>query len=110
MNTDGETVDKVLVALANPARRGILNEIAAKGQVTATTLADRVTISRQAVVKHLDVLKDAGLVTGRHIGREVRYSVLPEQLAVTAAWMKDLSRQWDRRLVSIKRLAEGKKD
>ncbi|WP_204988050.1 winged helix-turn-helix domain-containing protein [Sporolactobacillus pectinivorans] len=60
MDRENGNVDKVLVALANPAHRGSLNEIAVKGQVTATTLADRVMISRQVVVKHLDVLKGHG--------------------------------------------------
>ncbi len=48
----------------------------------------------------------AGLVEGRRTGREVRYTVRPEQLGATARWMAGLASQWDARLAAIKRIAE----
>ncbi|MFD0532473.1 ArsR/SmtB family transcription factor [Actinomadura luteofluorescens] len=54
----------VFTALADPTRRGILAELAARGPATATDLAARLPISRQAIAKHLDLLSDAGLVRG----------------------------------------------
>src|SRR5205807_351806 len=68
-----DTVDGVLVALADPTRRQLLDLLAAYGEATATTLAERLPVSRQAIVKHLAVLDAAGLVTGGRVGREVRY-------------------------------------
>ena len=99
-------VDGVIAALADPTRRELLDLLAARGEATATTLAERLPVSRQAVVKHLAVLDAAGLVSGSRVGREVRYSVRPEALDATARWMAALAGEWDRRLADIKRAAE----
>jgi DNA-binding transcriptional ArsR family regulator len=98
--------DEVLTALADPTRRRVLTLLAERGDGTATTLAGELPVSRVAVVKHLAVLERAGLVVPRRQGREVRYSVRPEQLEATARWMADMAAKWDARLAAIKRLAE----
>ncbi|GGV43267.1 MULTISPECIES: metalloregulator ArsR/SmtB family transcription factor [Streptomycetaceae] len=100
-------VDSVLAALADPTRRQLLDLLAAQGQVTATTLAERLPVSRQAVVKHLAVLDAAGLVAGNRVGREVRYAVRPAALDTTARWMSALAADWDHRLADVKRVAEA---
>jgi DNA-binding transcriptional ArsR family regulator len=100
-------VDSVLVALADPTRRQLLELLAAQGEATATRLAERLPVSRQAVVKHLAVLDAAGLVSGSRVGREVRYAVRPAALDATARWMTGLAADWDRRLANIKRVAEA---
>jgi DNA-binding transcriptional ArsR family regulator len=102
-----EAVDTVLVALADPTRRQLLDLLAVQGEATATTLAERLPVSRQAVVKHLAVLAAAGLVSGSRVGREVRYTVRPAALDATARWMAALAVDWDRRLANIKRVAEA---
>jgi DNA-binding transcriptional ArsR family regulator len=102
-----EAVDSVLVALADPTRRQLLDLLAAQGESTATTLARRLPVSRQAVVKHLAVLDAAGLVAGSRVGREVRYALRPAALDATARWMAALASDWDRRLAKIKRVAEA---
>ncbi|GHE68363.1 putative transcriptional regulator, ArsR [Streptomyces spiralis] len=104
---DASAVDSVLAALADPTRRQLLDLLAAQGQATATTLAERLPVSRQAVVKHLAVLDAAGLVSGSRVGREVRYAVRPAALDATARWMASLAADWDRRLANIKRAAEA---
>ncbi|MFD6988382.1 ArsR/SmtB family transcription factor [Streptomyces sp. NPDC059943] len=103
----GEAIDSVLVALADPTRRQLLELLAAQGEITATTLAAQLPVSRQAVVKHLAVLDAAGLVSGGRVGREVRYAVRPAALDATARWMAALAVDWDRRLANIKRVAEA---
>ncbi|MER5689419.1 metalloregulator ArsR/SmtB family transcription factor [Streptomyces sp. NPDC002205] len=102
-----EAVDSVLAALADPTRRQLLELLAAQDEATATTLAARLPVSRQAVVKHLAVLDAAGLVSGSRVGREVRYTVRPAALDATARWMAALAADWDRRLAKIKRVAEA---
>ncbi|MBK3624159.1 ArsR/SmtB family transcription factor [Streptomyces asoensis] len=102
-----EAVDHVIGALADPTRRLLLEVLAAQGEATATTLAERLPVSRQAVVKHLAVLDAAGLVSGARVGREVRYAVRPAALDATARWMASLAADWDRRLATIKRVAEA---
>ncbi|MFB9679347.1 ArsR/SmtB family transcription factor [Streptosporangium vulgare] len=101
-----EPVDSVLVALADPTRRLLLDLLAERGEATATTLAEGLPVSRQAVVKHLAVLESAGLVSGSRVGREVRYVVRPAALDTAGRWMTALAADWDRRLANIKRVAE----
>ena len=62
---------------------------------------------RQAVSKHLVVLEDARLVSRRKQGREVLYQVEADRLDQATRAMADLAAQWDRRLATIKRLAEA---
>jgi len=102
-----EAADGVLAALADSTRRQLLDLLAAQGQATATTLAARLPVSRQAVVKHLAVLDAAGLVSGSRVGREVRYAVRPAALDAAARWLAGLAADWDRRLATIKRAAEA---
>jgi DNA-binding transcriptional ArsR family regulator len=105
--TKPEVVDNVLTALADPTRRQLLDLLAARGPASATTLADGLPVSRQAVVKHLAVLDAAGLVDGSKVGREVRYAVRSQALDTTARWLATLAADWDRRLTKIKHAAES---
>ena len=100
-------VEDVLGALADPTRRTLLEHIARHGTATATMLADELPITRQGVTQHLALLTSAGLGEGQREGRERRFHVRSEALLDTSAWMADLARQWDVRLVRIKSLAEG---
>ena len=98
---------KVLSALADPVRRQLLDLIALNTEATATTIAVALPITRQAVVKHLAVLEDAGLVTSRRDGREVLYAVQADPIALAAKWLLQRANQWDDRLAQLKRLAES---
>lgn len=92
----------VFAALADPTRRFVVRCLAEEGPVTATELAGRLPISRQAVSKHLGALGDAGLVEAERAGREVRYRLTPEPFSDAAAWMVEVGRQWDRRLDGLR--------
>ena len=105
--SDDDPASLVFSALADSTRRQVLGLLGAEGERTATALAERLPISRQAIVKHLGVLDEAGLVVGRRVGREVRYAVRPEALVATARWMAALANDWDRRLAAIKGVAEA---
>jgi DNA-binding transcriptional ArsR family regulator len=91
-------LDAVFGALADPTRRGLFERLLAGGPDTATNLVAGLDVSRQAVVKHLQVLADAGLVAPRRQGREVRYAATPEALIDAVGWMAATGAQWDRRL------------
>lgn len=100
-------VEEVLGALADPTRRELLERLSVHGFATATTLAEELPITRQAVVQHLAVLDAVGLVHGERSGRERRFEVRPERLSEAARWMTLLAAQWDQRLATIRRLAEA---
>jgi len=98
---------KLWAALAEPSRLGVLDALLDRGDATPTMLAQQLPLTRQAVSKHLAVLGRVGLVEGRRQGREVRYAVEPERLAVAARQLNAVAAQWDRRLAAIKRIAEA---
>lgn len=99
--------DELWSAIADPSRRRVLDLVVRTGDVTASWLAGQVPFTRQAVSKHLAVLEHAGLVNRHKQGREVRYHVDPDRLDDAARAMARLARDWDRRLATIKRLAEA---
>src|SRR5687767_15928347 len=75
---------EVFTALADPSRRGILAALASGGPATATDLAGRLPITRQAIAKHLALLADSGLVTAEPpLRRRVRYRLRSAAKQVT---------------------------
>jgi DNA-binding transcriptional ArsR family regulator len=95
------TGEPVFSALSDPTRRTLLTRLSEGGPATATQLAAELPISRQAVLKHLEALRDARLVTSTREGREVRYTVTPEPLADAVGWIADVGAQWDSRLAAL---------
>jgi ArsR family transcriptional regulator, cadmium/lead-responsive transcriptional repressor len=98
---------RVFAALADPTRRRIVRELSTDGPLTATQLAPRVGISRQATSKHLFALAEAGLATGERIGRETRFELDTGPFAEAEAWMRAIGALWDRRLHALKDFLEG---
>jgi DNA-binding transcriptional ArsR family regulator len=101
-------VGAVFSALADPTRRFMVRALAQDGAVTATELAERLPITRQAVAKHLGALGEAGLVTGEREGREVRYRLTPDAMADAMGWMAEVGANWDRRLASLQEHLKSK--
>jgi predicted transcriptional regulator len=85
----------------------MLDLLLTDGSGTATTLSDRLPVTRQAVAKHLGVLDRAGLVHVTPSGRERRYEVDESQFARAVAQLSSVGASWDARLQRIKRIAEA---
>ena len=100
MSPDIEAIaEQVFIALADPSRRGILAALAATGPATATDLADRLPITRQAIAKHLALLAEAGLVTAEPgERRRVRYRLRSAPMQVAQQFLAALARNWDDQL------------
>lgn len=96
----------LLAVLADETRWRILTELGA-AEMSASALATRLPVSRQAIAKHLAVLAEAGLVESVRAGREIRYRALGARLSALGAQLTVIGQQWDRRLLAIKRIAEG---
>src|SRR5688500_11154112 len=96
-------MDAVFTALADPTRRHVLEKLSRGGTVTASGLASRLPISRQAVSKHLTALHEAELVDSDRVGRETRYSLRSEPLDGAALWIQTVSADWDDRLEALRR-------
>lgn len=102
-----ETLVPVFAALGDDTRWSILAALG-QGDASASGLATRLPVSRQAIAKHLTVLHEVGLVEPVRAGREVRYRVVGLQLEATARRLDELGAAWDRRLAAIKEIAEGR--
>src|SRR4051794_40944725 len=96
-------LDDVFAALAEPTRRALFERLCRHGPDTATNLAAGLPVTRQAVVKHLQVLTDAHLLTPARHGREVRYEADAGQLDGAVAWMQRTGETWERRLGRLRR-------
>lgn len=99
----------VLAALADDTRWRILQELG-REDLSASVLATRLPVSRQAIAKHLAVLAEAGLVEAVPVGREIRYRALGSRLSETARALEAIGAEWDRRLAAIQRIAERDED
>lgn len=98
-------VPAVCSILADETRWRILCELG-RTDLSASALANRLPVSRQAIAKHLGVLAGAGLVESVRAGRELRYRAVGSRLTALADALDDIGRGWDRRLEAIKRVAE----
>ncbi|GMA23636.1 putative transcriptional regulator, ArsR [Luteimicrobium album] len=106
--TTGSTaagVVPVFNALGDDTRWTILQHLG-EADLSASALAERLPVTRQAIAKHLAVLADAGLVEPVRVGREVRYRALGARLTETARALEAVGAAWDRRLDALKRLVE----
>ena len=90
------------VALADPTRRLLFEQLCEEGSGTATSFAARLPMTRQAVTKHLVTLAEAGLVTVHEEGRERRYVPQPESLQAVTAWIAEVEARWDKRLAALR--------
>jgi DNA-binding transcriptional ArsR family regulator len=107
VSRSAEPPDLVFAALADATRRQVLRAVADSGPVTATALAGDLPVSRQAVAKHLGLLREAGLVTAERTGRETRFVARTEPLDGLAAWATEAGRRWDDRLAKLARRFGG---
>jgi DNA-binding transcriptional ArsR family regulator len=102
----GGGAEQVFAALADPTRRRLLEVLGARPPSSASALSAVLPVTRQAIVKHLTVLAECGLVRSRRDGRTVLYEVSSQPLLETAAWLETVAATWDHRLAALKRLAE----
>jgi DNA-binding transcriptional ArsR family regulator len=93
----------VFHALSDPTRRRIARLLAAEPGLTASGLAGELPVSRQAIAKHLGVLRAAGLAEVQRDGREARYTFTPDPLRDAVSWMAQTGAAWDKRLARLAR-------
>jgi DNA-binding transcriptional ArsR family regulator len=95
-------VEPALKAIAAPRRRRILT-LVRDGELTAGEIASHFDVTRPAISQHLNVLKEAGLVSERRNGTQRLYRARPEGLAELREFLDDF---WSERLDTLKREAE----
>ncbi|MHB9146573.1 MAG: ArsR/SmtB family transcription factor [Symbiobacteriia bacterium] len=95
----------VFSAIADPTRRQVLGLLAG-GEQSVTALTSHFTVTRPAVSKHLAILRQAGLVTERKVGRERRYRLRAEPLQEVRDWTSHFERFWSEKLMALQKHLE----
>jgi DNA-binding transcriptional ArsR family regulator len=96
--------DTIFRTLADPTRRAIFERLCREGEKTVGYLTTHAGVSQPVVSKHLGILKEAGLVRGRHQGRETHYSAQVRALAPLVDWTTQMAAFWEMRLDSLEDL------
>ena len=108
VNYQAERLDRVFLALGDPTRRAILARLAADNGLSVSQLAEPFEIKLPAVMKHLGVLEDVGLIRRTKVGRTVRVELSPRPLKTALDWLQRYERFWDASLDRLTRYAEKK--
>ena len=101
------TLDRTLLALADPTRRAILRRLSA-GEARVTDVAQPFAMSLNAVSKHILVLERAKLVKRRREGRDHYLSYRSEPLDAAARWIEETRNFWSSRLDTLEQLLREK--
>lgn len=103
-------IDMVFSALSDPTRREVIERISEEDGVSASQLATRLPVTRQAVAKHLAALSEAGLVAGERHGKQKLYRLTPGPMEDVMSWMAQVGAEWDDRLHALQRHLGGGED
>ena len=99
-------LDRTFAALADPTRRAILARLEVKQPLTVSEIAQPFPVSLPAVMKHLGVLSDAGLVVREKKGRTVSCRLSAGPMEEAKAWLERYQRFWTGALDRLAEIAE----
>ena len=101
-------LDRTFAALVDPTRRAILARLEREDSASVSALAQPFAIKLPAVMKHLDVLADAGLITRSKAGRTVTVRLRPEPMREAMEWLRRYERFWSKSLDRLAAYVEGR--
>ncbi|NUU74985.1 ArsR/SmtB family transcription factor [Paenibacillus xylanilyticus] len=100
----------VFVAIADPTRRQLMQLLAQAEEVPLHELTARFSMGRTAVSKHLNILKEAGLVVDRKVGRETRFRLNASPLREVENWLAFYSKFWSINMMCLDQLLEEEEE
>ena len=98
VNYQASPLDRTFAALADPTRRALLARLDQEATVSVSELARPFPVSLPAIMKHLDVLSDAGLITRTKTGRTVACQLTPAPMEQAMNWLAHYERYWSEQL------------
>jgi DNA-binding transcriptional ArsR family regulator len=90
-------IDRVFHALGDPSRRAIIEKLS-HGPISVSRLAEPLSITLAAVVQHLQILEESGLVVTEKVGRVRTCRIEPAGLSVAQEWIGERRSTWERGL------------
>ena len=100
----------VFDAIADPTRRRLIGLLAEVPEVPLHELTAQFTMGRTAVSKHLTILKEAGLVHDRKVGRETRFRLDASPLREIQDWVAFYSKFWNANMLRLNALLEEEEE
>ena len=105
VNRIPDNLDRVFHALSDPTRRGMIAQLGEHASLSVSELARPFPVTLPAIMKHLDVLSDAGLITRAKTGRTVAC-----RLAAAVDWLNHYQAFWSERLDRLTAFVEGEEN
>lgn len=103
-------LDRTFSALADPTRRALLARLEVDDGLSVSELAQPFPVSLPAIMKHLDILSDAGLVSRSKTGRTVSCRLKAEPMEEAMAWLARYQRFWSQRLDALEALLNERRE
>jgi len=103
------TEQMVFRAISDPTRRSIM-ALLADQEKSLNEIAANYDMTRPAVTKHLNILREGGLISVRAQGRERLHRLQPEALKTVSEWLNLFSQFWDEKLADLKQAVEADDD
>jgi DNA-binding transcriptional ArsR family regulator len=108
VNYRGQPLDRIFAALADPTRRAILARLEREDGLSVSALAAPFAIKLPAVMKHLEVLSEAGLINRSKTGRTVTVEISTDPMRRAMDWLRRYERFWSGSLDRLVTYAESK--
>src|ERR1700674_923658 len=99
----------MFVALADPTRRHILELLANSGELSATAIYEKFSVSPQAVSQHLKVLREARLVEMEKRAQKHVSRLNPQTLSQFETWIQQTKQRWEERFAALDTVLESEK-
>ncbi len=99
----------VFHALAEPTRRSIVEMLAASGQLSASDIYHKFSVSPPAISQHLKVLRDTDLVRVEKRAQQRIYKINPAAMTEIEVWIKRMTKTWNERFDALDRVLEEEK-
>ena len=96
----------IFAALGDETRLRLISRLCHDGPMSITRLTDGTKVTRQAITKHLEVMREAGLVRNTRRGRERIWQLEQRRLKEVRHWLELISKQWDEALGRLKKFVE----
>ncbi|MCP3822689.1 metalloregulator ArsR/SmtB family transcription factor [Streptomyces sp. A3M-1-3] len=102
--------DRIFAALASPVRREVLRLLREEGPQPVAQLADSFDMARPSFSEHLRVLREAGLVSERKVGRQRLYRLEAVPLHEVQEWLSPYERFWREKLTRLRDVLDSMDD
>ncbi|RXZ77804.1 transcriptional regulator [Paenibacillaceae bacterium] len=100
----------VFASIADPTRRRLIRLLAEAEELPLHELTSKFPMGRTAVSKHLTILKEAGLVLDRKVGRETRFRLNAAPLKEIQDWVAFYSKYWSMNMLRLNQLLEEEEE